>query len=118
MEVPLAIISETLSAAGSLNRFRQATDESNSLPQIVVFNITVHRILLVVSAVVMVLCVLGLSCQIGVVIQSKRVLAASLGSVLFVWTMILMLLNAKWIIVLSRNRMEMYTFPANYTINR
>lgn len=112
MDVPLAIMSETLAAAGNLNRTAgsraRRPGESIIIPQIVVFRSAVFRWLLVASVSVMLLCVIGLSCQIGIVIQSKRLITATLGAVLFIWTMILMLLNAKWILILSRNRMEMY----------
>lgn len=104
MDVSLAIVS---TAAGNLSRIRRPDEESIGLPSIVVFRNVVLNWLLVASVSIMALCVVGLSCQIGIVIQSQWLVTAALGSILFTMTMILMLLNAKWIIILSRNRMEM-----------
>lgn len=116
METPLTAdnSAENVASAGDSNllpfdsRRRSQDGLINNTPHITVFKIQTLRWLLVTSVVAMLAEIVQLICQVCVIMQSKRLSMSAVCAVLVVWTVLALTLTSQWILLLSRNQIDMY----------
>jgi hypothetical protein len=67
------------------------------------------RLLLVISVSVLLSEVIQFICQVCLIMQSRRLSVSAISAVLVIWTLLALTLTSQWVILLSSNRVAMYT---------
>lgn len=77
-------------------------------PNITVFKTATLRGLTAISVLAIVGQIIQLACQVCLIMQSKRLSMSAVSAILVIWTVLGLTLSAQWVIMLSRNQIEMY----------
>ena len=81
----------------------------SSSSHITVFRISTMRRLLVISVSVLLSEIIQFICQVCLIMQSRRLSVSAISAVLVIWTLLALTLTSQWVILLSSNRVAMYT---------
>ena len=122
MERPLTDEVDDRHAGPSADPGQQATDSTrldpnneSSPPNITVFKVSALRGLIAISVFAIVCQIIQLTCQVALIMQSKRLSMSAVSAVLVVWTVLALTLSAQWVILLSRNQIDMYGLKCFYS---
>jgi hypothetical protein len=117
METPLTV-ENGAAAAGNSNLLpfdsNRLDGTASSSSHITVFPVQTLRRLLLISVSVVLSEIIQFICQVCLIMQSRRLSVSAISAVLVIWTLLALTLTAQWVILLSSNRVAMYTA---YTIN-
>ncbi len=100
-------------AAGNSNLLPFDSNRSDgtvsSSSHINVFPVQTLRRLLLISVSVILSEIIQFICQVCLIMQSRRLSVSAISAVLVIWTLLALTLTAQWVILLSSNRVAMYT---------
>jgi hypothetical protein len=117
METPLTV-ENGAAAAGNSNLLpfdsNRSDGTASSSSHITVFPVQTLRRLLLISVSVVLSEIIQFICQVCLIMQSRRLSVSAISAVLVIWTLLALTLTAQWVILLSSNRVAMYTtYPIN-----
>jgi hypothetical protein len=117
METPLTV-ENGAAAAGNSNLLpfdsNRLDGTASSSSHITVFPVQTLRRLLLISVSVVLSEIIQFICQVCLIMQSRRLSVSAISAVLVIWTLLALTLTAQWVILLSSNRVAMYTtYPIN-----